>query len=409
MKRRLKACMLPGLLVLGIACAPPTKKEGGGQVSNQGSYAFDAEFLRKHTRRFVELSDKEGQAKIALSADYQGRVMTSTADGDAGISFGWINYSLIESGKSNPQFNPVGGEERLWLGPEGGQFSLYFAGGSSFEIANWRVPAIIDTVPFDIRSSTDTSAVFGKTASLKNFSGTAFQIEIERTVQLLGKAAIATELKAAIPKAVKAVGYKTLNRLTNAGLEKWTKEGGLLSIWLLGMFTPSSETTVIIPFKNIDDARSYITDDYFGDMPNERLMVRDSLLYFSADGKYRSKIGLAPELAKPLAASFDFKNNILTLIKFNVEPDGLYVNSKWELQKQPYKGDVVNSYNDGPLADGTQLGPFYELESSSPARELEPGETQEYSQTTCHFTGSYEDLAKLAAALGINLNEAKLL
>ena len=44
-----------------------------------------------------------------------------------------------------------------------------------------------------------------------------------------------------------------------------------------------------------------------------------------------------------------------------------YVNSLWEIQDEPFRGDVVNSYNDGKLEDGTQLGPFYELESSSPA------------------------------------------
>jgi hypothetical protein len=30
-----------------------------------------------------------------------------------------------------------------------------------------------------------------------------------------------------------------------------------------------------------------------------------------------------------------------------------YVNSKWGQQDDPYKGDVVNSYNDGPVEDGS--------------------------------------------------------
>jgi len=86
----------------------------------------------------------------------------------------------------------------------------------------------------------------------------------------------------------------------------------------------------------------------------------------------------------------------------------MYVNSKWEIQKEPYKGDVINSYNDGPLRDGTQLGPFYEIESSSPAKELAPGQTQEYHQTTCHFQGDYGSLKELAKQLlGVNLDEAK--
>ena len=58
-------------------------------------------------------------------------------------------------------------------------------------------------------------------------------------------------------------------------------------------------------------------------------------------------------------------------------PDGAadYVNSMWEIQSEPYKGDALNSYNDGPPGPGQKpLGPFYELESSSPALALEPGQ-----------------------------------
>ncbi|MDG2385208.1 MAG: hypothetical protein P8N76_26290 [Pirellulaceae bacterium] len=46
----------------------------------------------------------------------------------------------------------------------------------------------------------------------------------------------------------------------------------------------------------------------------------------------------------------------------------------WKLQDQPYAGDVINSYNDGPLELGKPgLGPFYELETSSRAAALGPG------------------------------------
>jgi hypothetical protein len=33
-----------------------------------------------------------------------------------------------------------------------------------------------------------------------------------------------------------------------------------------------------------------------------------------------------------------------------------YVNSMWEDQKEPFSGDVVNSYNDGPTATGKTIG-----------------------------------------------------
>src|SRR6266487_5761179 len=121
--------------------------------NRKGSYVYDFDFIKKHTKKFIELSDEQGNAKILLSPDYQGRVLTSTATGDNGTSFGWINYDLIASGKKRKQFNPAGGEERFWIGPEGGQYSIYFKAGDSFNINHWQVPAIIDTIPYNIKQA----------------------------------------------------------------------------------------------------------------------------------------------------------------------------------------------------------------------------------------------------------------
>ena len=77
----------------------------------------------------------------------------------------------------------------------------------------------------------------------------------------------------------------------------------------------------------------------------------------------------------------------------------------WELQKQPYAGDVVNSYNDGPPSPGAKpMGPFYELESSSPAAALSPGQSLTHVHRTIHFQGPAGALTKLAeATLGISV------
>jgi len=374
----------------------PAHKE---EVQGKGIYAYDAAFLRKNLSNIIELQDSAGDSKLLLTADYQGRVMTTTAGGDNGTSFGWLNYDLIASKQKKSQFNPVGGEERFWIGPEGGQFSIYFEKGDSFNIAHWQVPAVIDTIAYNVIRSDKSSAVFNKNATLTNYSGTEFNINIERQISLLTKEQVAQKLNVSIPENIRAVGFQTINRITNTGSNDWSKEKGLLSIWLLGMFTPSSKTTVIIPFQPVPNARSYITDNYFGQIPVERLMVKDSVLFFTCDGKYRSKIGLSPLIAKPIAASFDFQNNVLTLILPQVEKNASYVNSKWEIQKEPYKGDVINSYNDGPLADGTQMGPFYEVESSSPALQLNKNQTGEYQESTIHLQGDYKALKQLTHQL----------
>jgi hypothetical protein len=400
------------ILTLFAACNNPSQ-EKPKEIQKDSSamattYAHDREFLQKHTKNVIELQSADSSAKVLLSADFQGRVMTSSATGDDGKSFGWINYKLIESGEKKKQFNAFGGEERFWLGPEGGQYALYFKKGDSFNIAHWQVPAVIDVDGYDVVSSDKSQATFSKKSSLANYSGTQFDILIERKISLLDKKQLEDRLKLSVPASVHFVGYESENSITNTGASDWKKENGLLSIWLLGMMTPSDQTKVIIPFlpqKNIHD---YITDNYFGAIPADRLQVKDSVLFLTCDGKSRGKIGLSPVIAKSIAASYDFKNNVLSFILFPVDRNGMYVNSKWELQKQPFKGDVVNSYNDGPLQDGSQLGPFYEIESSSSVKELKKGEKQEYKQVTCHLQGNYEELRAIAKQLlGVDLNDAR--
>lgn len=373
---------------------------------NKGTYGYDAAFLKKYSPHLVQLQDSN--MKILVSADYQGRVMTSTATGDSGSSYGWINYGLVSAGKKKKQFNPVGGEERFWLGPEGGQYSIYFKEGDSFNIAHWQVPPVVDTETYNIVQQDKSSVTFSKSAVITNYSGTTFNLDIKRTVELLNKNAVERNLQISIPAGVQYVAYESTNQIKNTGSREWKKDSGLLSIWLLGMMNPTPQTKVIIPFIPRPNAKSYITDNYFGKIPANRLMVKDSVLFFRCDGKSRGKLGLSPAIAKPIVGSYDFEKNVLTILIPEVHNGEAYVNSKWEIQQQPYKGDVINSYNDGPLEDGTQLGPFYEIESSSPAKELQPGQTQEYHQLTCHFQGDYSALKELAKQLlFINLDELK--
>src|SRR6185369_7377788 len=78
------------------------------------TFAQDVEFLRQHTD-LVVLSDRSGAAQVAVAPAWQGRVMTTTARGAKGASFGWVNRELIASGKLQPHINVFGGEDRFWL------------------------------------------------------------------------------------------------------------------------------------------------------------------------------------------------------------------------------------------------------------------------------------------------------
>ena len=152
------------------------------------------------------------------------------------------------------------------------------------------------------------------------------------------------------------------------------------------------------------------TTDYFGPMGPDRCEIRDDYLLFSCDGEYRSKIGVSPARACGVLGSFDPDANALTIVQYNLPKDAKsrrYVNSLWEIQNDPFAGDVVNSYNDGEATPGGgQLGPFYEIETSSPAAQLTPGKSIRHIHRTYHFTGPVVSLDKLSRQiLGVSLNE----
>jgi hypothetical protein len=375
-----------------------------------GTYGYDLSFLNRYKETIV-LSDSQGMAQVVIVPGWQARVMTSTANSTGGFSYGWINYKLIESAEKVEHINAYGGEERLWLGPEGGQFSIYFRKGVKQEFQNWYVPAELDTIGFNLISKSRTSANFAKQFRLVNYSGTILDIGIERTVDLLDKESIGKVLGFEIPDSVAAVAYQSENTLINRGEKAWTRETGMLSVWMLSMLTPSPGITIFIPYRVDKEIRTakILNDDYFGKVPADRLIAENGMIYFKADGNYRSKIGIPPQRAMNFSGSYDALNKALTLLWCDLPKEKTeYVNSKWEMQKDPFSGDAINAYNDGPLEDGTQMGPFYELESSSPAANLKPGEKLVHRQRIFHFEGSEEHLSMITEVIfGITLNEVK--
>lgn len=379
-------------------------------MSSNKNFGQDVEFLNEHAETLV-LRSESGDALVAVTPAYQGRVMTSSATGEDGVSFGWINYEHVASGEIAEHINVYGGEERFWLGPEGGQFSIYFAPGAKFEFEDWQTPPLIDTEPYDVVSKSDSKVSFAKEASIKNYSDNEFKLKIERDVEVLGSAA-AKESLGVDPGSLKFVGYRTTNKVTNTGDDAWTKDTGMLSIWLLGMYKPGPKTTIVVPFVQGDEAElgTIVNDTYFGKVPAERLKVADGVMFMSGDGNYRSKIGVPPKRAKDIAGSFDAQRNILTIVKYN-KPEGVtdYVNSMWELQDEPFAGDTVNAYNDGsPEPGAPPLGPFYEIETSSPALALTPGESGTHISETYHFEGDEAELNRVAKeTLGVSLDEIR--
>jgi hypothetical protein len=299
--------------------------------------------------------------------------------------------------------NVFGGEDRFWLGPEGGQYALYFKPGDPFDLDHWQTPEPFDWGAWNLVSQSQSSAAFTKSMSLTNHAGTSFWVDVLRTVRLLGSKDVANSLHAAVPAGVQVVAFESRNVVTNAGRSAWTADTGLISIWILGQFTPTPATTIAIPFAPGPEASlgPIVNDAYFGKVPADRLQITDGVIRFRGDGQYRSKIGLPPGRATGVAGSYDAASHVLTIVEFT-RPAGArdYVNSMWETQQAPYRGDALNSYNDGPLAPGKPgLGPFYELESSSPALHLAPGARYTHVHRTFHFQGTEAALDPIARAV----------
>lgn len=400
MRKRLSYLLLISVLVR--ACTTPA----GTANFQPGSFGYDLDFLQKHDSGLVVLQN--GDARVIVSPKYQAKVFTSTASSGDGPSFGWIHYKAFD-GSADPHMNAYGGENRLWLGPEGGRFSLFFPPGAKMEFTNWKTPAAFDTEPWTVTLHSDTVVDLRKEMQLTNYAGTMLSLSIDRSIAILNRAAIDSILALPTDTAVHVVGYRTFNILTNTGAQPWMEATGMPCLWLLDMFNPSPATVIVIPYTSATgDTSKPATTDYFGEIPADRVKYDGQTLFFKADGKNRGKLGVHPRRARPMIGSYDALHHVLTITLFDVDSSARYLNQEWNTVKPPFSGDAVNAYNDGPLANGGQMGPFYELESVSPAAFLAAGQAQVHRHSVFHFTGPETGLDPIChKLLGVSIGQVK--
>ena len=370
----------------------------------KGTFGYDLDFLRQKDSLII-LTAKDSNAQIIVSPKYQAKVFTSTADGLNGKSFGWINYKTFAATEPDPHMNAFGGEDRLWLGPEGGKFSVFFKPNTKMEFAEWHTPPAFDSEAWTMTSHSNNKVSLSKTTSLTSYLGFVYNLKVERNIEILESNDVQTMVGVAINGKVKSVGFITENTITNTGSGSWNSVTGAPCLWNLDMFSPSAKTVIVVPYHDHTTGK-IATTDYFGQIPPDRVKYDKGILFFKADGKSRGKLGIPPNRAKNIAGSYDPQNNILTLALFDVDPKATYLNQEWRTDKDPFSGDAVNAYNDGKLADGTQMGPFYELESVSPAAYLKPNERLSHTHSVFHFTGDKAVLNQISIkTLGISLQD----
>jgi hypothetical protein len=396
------------MMMMASSCqSGPQKNDPNDLGSYQpGTFGYDLHFLRGHDEVVVLQSD-QGRAQVLVSPKYQGKVFTSTADSLSGASFGWVNYKAF-SGPLDEHMNGYGGENRFWLGPEGGKFSLFFKPGSEMVFDHWKTPAPFDSEAWSVTSQNDTAVALQKEMALVNYQGTSLKLMAQRTIRILSRQQVAEKLGLSLGDSLRVVGYESRNQITNRGDQEWTERTGMPCIWILDMFKPTPSTVIVVPFRGARGLpfSKVATTNYFGQIPADRLKHNDEVLFFKADGKSRGKLGIVPDKARPVAGSYDPQNHLLTITLFDLAPEAKYLNQEWKTTPPPFSGDAVNAYNDGPLADGAQMGPFYEIESVSPAAFLKPGQSLAHHHSVFHFTGPQSLLEPVAQKLlGVSLDQ----
>ena len=305
--------LAPLLLALSILAGAGIRSAGAQTAAGTDmakSYAQAHDFLKKHTP-VIELTGEANQ-RVAICPDYQGRIMTSSFAGDRGASLGWINYDFITAGKHDPAFNNYGGEDRFWLGPEGGQYALWFKLEEKQVVKNWFTPSALNTGAFRVISHNATSCRLARRARATNASEYTFDLEVEpqcvwsTSNSSRHRSASWRPMKFARRKlrafALPYVGFETVNTAKNVGPTAWDTLSGMVSIWTLGQFPSGDQTVIIVPYKPGSDAElgQVVQSDYFGTVPDDRLKVTPSAVLFRADGKFRAKLGTSQKRAPPL-------------------------------------------------------------------------------------------------------------
>ena len=376
------------------------------------------DFLRRHADAVLLRAD--GAGPVAVSPALNGRVMTS-AFSDAEPGFGLVNREPIE--RHVPRvFDNFGGEDRLWISPEGGPWALFFEPGDAQTPERWFVPRSIDGRSRRQASSRSPRELTMRWATtVTNVAGTEFPLRVQRTVAALPRAQVAALLADAagklpghdalpdaagtlreddvLPSGVRLTAFRTSQVL---GWSDAPPSGaGEIGLWVLGQFAGGDATSALIPFRGPQalrdrDPRAAIKRDYFGLLPRSRLaLAAPGLARFTADGRQRGKLGLSAAGATGWLGAWDGARGVLTLVHHTLPaPGALVPDCDWRPDNpRPGQGDVAASYNDGGEPR------FFELESLSSALPREPGAEVFHEHGTIHLGGEREALARIARAL----------
>ncbi|WP_158970658.1 DUF6786 family protein [Paraglaciecola sp. L3A3] len=377
------------LLLTGLSCL-------SAKVLANNNFAEDLDYIQQFDSPII-LKSKDQQSQLVLSAQHQGRVLTSTATGVKGLSNAWLDKKALQNKTGN-----VGGEDRTWIAPIGSKFSLFYPAGKEIKSENWQVPTALNEKNYSVVLANNKTVHFQKNLQLINHQNSQFSVQLDRKITLLNKPEIEQHLNIQLPKAVNQVAYSSDTELTNLG-DNWHVDKGLITLWSMAMLQGSDDNISMFTITPEQaPAQSYLYDLY-----GDRLISKEHLIFYKTDGKYRSKIGIPVAISGNLILSYSPSLKRLTVIKFTLNKQAAYPISLEQENTNGIKGDVTNAYNHGNM-DGSLLAnsAFFELESSAPMRALKTNESVSHTQQVFHFVGQVHLLDLIAKQLvGIKVSE----
>jgi hypothetical protein len=364
--------------------------------------------LKSAGRDAYVLTGRNPKCKALVCPDLAGRVMGTTTGGENGIFGGFIDEQAFLEGMKDFWDN-WGGEERYWIGPEGGQFGLMFKDRCEC-FAHYNVHEGFNRTPYKVVevSPKGTSITMRCRMRLKNKIGTRFHVEVTRRITFLDDCPFTN----GCGEAVSFVGFQSESSLRNIGERPFTRESGALTQWHIGQFPVGEHIIGIVPFRTADRTSPPVREDYFKDfclggaMPANRYSLLNNCALFKADGRVRTKIGQNCSRATGRLGSYNLESNELIMLDYDFYPQFDYAASYWYEQPQPYDGDVISFSAEGPDQPDGPIGRCYELEALSPALFLAPGESFTWRTRTLHLTGRAATSASICQRfLGPNIGQ----
>lgn len=318
-----------------------------GDASSTRSFEDDVRTLAARTETVV--LGEAGGPRVAVTPEWRGSVVTSTAGGDG--SHGAFGRDLAGA-------EADGGEDLLRL----------------------RFEDVAFPERFEVVASTARRIDLRHEGRVSSRAGTSLAVRVDRSVRLLEAAEVVRAFDLDAPPPAPFVAYESSSTLTNVGDEAWTEAAGAPSVGLAGRFRATDSTTVVVPFSaGGSEGRGRIVDEEPpGTVSPDRLVVDgDGVLFVRADGRLRSRIDIDPRRARPVVGGYDPSRGLLTLVSF---------------AKSVGAGDApidaVTCANGASPADASSArGPCYELGTPSSVVLLAPGASVTLVRRTLHVHG----------------------